>query len=478
MKLSNGSKMPHVCKSRCRAFTLIELLVVLVVIGIVLSIAVPSLLSGRSQRVLVASSSRFYTDLQWAIGEAQKSGNNFYLAFKWDFDQDELLGHRDDLGNASDRSSFDRQADTWFGNSFYPPDNPGVRRVATGYYIIKEAPRFWSVPAQPGNAPITELPAEGTPYTYLDFLNELDKHQNDPSYPAPLEPQYPFSLSRTREVGGQVSGPFVNRNSVPKLFYPLKMSTNSTYAQAFIGDQFASGDITFFSNPELQANKVFCVADAEEILLYDRVDPNPNDGVRTYEPNEDHPRLNDQIYDYVLVRDVDLPEGIYLINPWKNLYPVALDRSDYADFQFIQFIYRIGSDGSFRLYEWTYSPEPFPDGSNGVNAGLVHGTLQLRLSSPEFFYFFFTTEEVVSPEDHYDIKDTRRAQMRDFGRVITVWPLNSRLVADPYAPNDSNAPIIPEDLEDLPLSTGSGRNYHWRFLDKPENAQYPYIGYY
>ncbi len=459
-------KKRRLALSSARGFTLIELLVVLVIVALILSIAVPSILSSRSQRVLVASSTRFMTDLQWAMGEAQKSGVNYFLVFKFDFDPNEILGHEAGF------NTFQRDEDTWIGGSYRPPDNPGVRRIATGYLIIKESPRYWSVPNQvSGNVVVPALPAEGTPFTYLDFLNELDKYNADPiNYPAPVEPQYPIDVMATGAIGAPVSGPYVNRNSVPLLFYPLRLSTPSQYQSAYLGDAVIQGSLDF-SAPEFQANKVFCVADTEEILAYDRVDSNASDGQRTYEPGYDHPRLNEQIQDYVLVREVDLPEGIYFVNPWKNLFPVSADRSRYADFQFIQFLYRIAPDGSFRVYEWTYSPEAFPNGDTGLNAGLVHGRADLRLTTPDFIYFFLTVEEAIDAELGFVIKETRRAQMDDYGRVITIWPLNGRVTIDAYAPNDSNAPLNPD-------AVGIWQPYHMRFLHKPVGASYPYTSSY
>jgi len=460
-----AQEKPQNVATEALGFTLTELLVVLLIIALAISIAVPAIMGGRNQRVLVASASRLSSDIQWAMTEAKKSGTNIYLAFKYDFSRDEILGH--EAGPAG--TVFDRDDPTYLNGRFRPPDNPGVQRIATGYYLVQEQPRFWSTPQVPsGNIPSLELPAEATPYTYLDFLNELDKFLSDPNtFFAPKEPQYPFDPGKTAARGGAVSGSNVNRASVPRIFYPLAMdSPSSTYYASFIGDAFESGSLDL-SLPERQPNKVFCVADRDEILLYDRYDPSPADGVRTYEPGVDHPRLIEQIYDYILLREVDLPKGVYLINPWKNLFPVGENPRVYADFQFLQFIYRISPDGSFRVYEWTYDPEPFPD---NTTTGLVHGHLSLRLSTPDFIYFFLIIDEVVNPEENFNIMDTRRAQNEDSGRVITVWPLNSRVTIDPYAPNDSSRPMTPDD--DL------WNPYQMRFLDKPQGAQYPYNEYY
>jgi len=438
--------------ARLAGFTLVELLVVMAIIALIMVLAVPALRSNQSQRQMVGATSGFITNIQWAMNQARKSGNYIYLAFKYSYDAQELLGHELPAGYA-DR--FERTDNTWSGGVFRPPDNPGIRRVATGYYFIEERGRTWPAPPPGSVYPVPE----GTPYTYLDFLNDLDAGLNPP------EPQYPIDVEATAAAGGATSGSYVNRTSVPALFYSLDMQSDPiTYSAAYLGDAYLGGSINF-SSPMYQSCKIFDVADTEEILTYD-VDNHLVNGLRVYDIGVDHPRLNEQIKDYVLLREVNLPESVYIVNPWKNLFPVSDSPRAYADYQSLQFIYRIGPDGSFRVYQWTYDPEPFPDGSV---AGMVHGRLELRQSVPDFFYFFFAIEEAVDPEARFDIAVNRRAQNEDSGRVVTVWPLNSRVLVDPYAPNDSTRPLVPGDFKWQP--------YHQRFLDRPDGATYPYSAY-
>lgn len=424
----------------------------MVIITLIMVLAVPALRSTQSERQVVGAASGFVTNVQWSINQARKSGNPIYLVFKWSYDAQELLAHELPAGY-SDR--FDRNDSTWSGGAFRPPDNPGIRRVATGYYLIEERGRTWPAPPPGSTFPVPE----GTPYTYLDFLNEVDAGLN------PSEPQYPIDVEATAAGGSATSGPYVNRTSVPKLFYPLDMQSNPvTYSAAYLGNAYLAGSINF-SLPRYQSTKVFDFTDAEEILSYD-VDDHLVNGLRVYDLGVDHPLLNEQIKDYILLREVNLPESVYIMNPWKNLYPVTDVPRAYADYQSLQYIYRISPDGSFRVYQWTYDPEPFPDGSW---FGLVHGRLELRQSLPDFYYFFFAIEEVVDPEAHFNIASNRRAQHENAGRVVTVWPLNSRVIVDPYAPNDSSLPLLPGDAGWQP--------YRQRYLDKPDGATYPYSGY-
>jgi len=438
---------------RCaEGFTLVELLVVMVIVALIMVLAVPALRSTQSERYMVGAASAFATNIQWAMNQARKSGNPVYLVFKWGYDAQELLGHELPPGYAG---RFERTDQTWSGGVFRPPDNCGIRRVATGYSFIEERGRTWPAPA-PGV--INPVP-EGTPYTYLDFLNELDAGLNPP------EPQYPIEVDATAAAGGATSGSYVNRTSVPKFFYPLDVQTTpTTYTAAYLGDAYLSGSLDF-SLPGYQSCKIFDVADTEVILSYE-VDNHLVNGLRVYDLGVDHPRLNEQIKDYILLREAKLPESVYLMNPWKNLFPVSELPRAYADYQVLQHIYKIGPDGSFRVYQWTYDPEAFPDGSW---AGLVHGALDLRQSLPDFYYFFFAIEEAVDPQDHFNVAANRRAQHENAGRVVWVWPLNSRVRVDPYAPNDSTQPL---------LTTDPGwRPFRQRHLDKPEGATYPYTPY-
>ncbi len=404
-------------------YSLVELMVVLVIIAIIIGVAIPSIKNGQSQRELANSVGLFATNVQYAMTEARKSGQRVFLGFKYAYDQSQIEAP---LGYAPSDSMY-------ASGSLIVPDNPGVRRIAAGYYIVKESLRTW--PEATVIAASEYVKAEGSPYTYLDFLNELDLGRN------PKEPVYPINLDKTSASGANTQGSFVNRTSTPKFFYPINLDTGTTYNGSYLGNAFQTGVLSFRVDAGLQDNKLFCTNDAEEIQTYD-VAYDPNDDVLTYEPGIDHPKLSEQITDYVLLKELDFAPSVYAMNPYQDKFLVQYDSTVgassevYADFQSLQFIYCFNPDGSVELFEWTYDPEPFPDGSTGPSAGLVHGRLQKRPCAPDIIYFFFVTEEVIDPERNYSIKYARRSQNTASGRLFAIWPLNGRFYVDDYAPND------------------------------------------
>jgi len=406
-------------------------MVVLVIIAIIIGIAVPAIKNGQSQRELANSVSFFATNLQWAMSEARKSGQRIFLGFKCGYDRSQIEAP---LGR-------DIRDDIWEDGILYLPDNPGVRRAATGYYFVKEQPRTW------GRAELTPVTAagkaaEGTPYTYLDFLNELVAGG------IPREPAYPLDVEATVLSGAPTEGAYVNRTSTPRFFYPVDLDNGSDYVSSFIGDAYLAGALDFTADPALQDNKLFCTADTQEIMLYDVFDPDPADGRVSYEAGVDHPLLSTQMVDYVLLREVNLPPSVYVYNPFRDKFLISYNSAIgsgselYADFQSLQFLYAVNPDGAIEVWQWTYDPEPFPDNSIG---GLVHGRLEKRSASPLVYYFFFVTEEVVDPENNFAIAANRRAQLSGSGRLITVWPLNGRYFVDDYAPNDTGRFIEEDD---------------------------------
>lgn len=404
-------------------YSLVELMVVLVIIAIIVGVAVPTIKNGQSQRELANSVGLFATNVQFAMTEARKSGQRVFLGFKYGYDQSQIEAP---LGYATSDSMY-------ASGGLIVPDNPGVRRVATGYYIVKESPRTWPDLTVTGSG--AKAKAEGAPYTYLDFLNELNDGLE------PKEPVYPFDKDKTSESGANTLGSFVNRTSTPKYFYPINLDEGTTYSGSYLGNSYQTGVLSFRVDAGLQDNKIFCTNDAEEIQTYDQTD-DPDDGVITYEPGIDHPSLTMQMTDYVLLKELDFNPSVYAMNPYQDKFMVQYDSTVgtssevYADFQSLQFIYCFNPDGTVEVYEWTYDPEPFPDGSTGPAAGLVHGRLQKRPCAPDIIYYFFVTDEVLDPEHNYGIKYTRRSQNAASGRLFAIWPLNGRFYVDDYTPND------------------------------------------
>lgn len=424
-------------------FSLAELMVVLVIIAILLAITVPVIKNGQSQREMANSVAYMSTNFQWAMTEARKSGQTVYMGFKWRYDRNQIEAPL----------NYDVNSDSPLDGG--PPDNPGVARVATGYYFVKEQPRTWSHPDPALSVPAGR-PAGGAPYTYLDFLNEFNAGNT------PREPIYPIDVAATNESLMPTQGSMVNATSTPEFFYPMDLDSSNAYASNFLGYAYQTGALSFPTDAALQDNKLFCTSNLAEIQSYDVVDPDPADDRVTYEPGLDHPMLVEQIVDYVLLREVDFPESVYVYNPFQNKFIVSYSSAtgpgseEYKDFQSLQYLFAINPDGLVEVSQWAYGPEPFPDGST---AGLVHGHLERRPSAPLVYYFFFVTEEVVDPENSWRIQTNRRAQASSSGRLLTIWPLNGRYFTIDYAPNDVNR-FIEDDSPKLDVddaASGFGR---------------------
>jgi prepilin-type N-terminal cleavage/methylation domain-containing protein len=436
-ELSPGRKpLVHLTGAR-NGFSLAELMVVLVIIAILLAITVPVIKNGQSQRELANSVAYMSTNFQWAMSEARKSGQTVYMGFKWRYDRNQIEAPLN--YNVNSDSPLDGG----------PPDNPGVARVATGYYFVKEQPRTWSHPDPTLPVPAGQ-PGGGAPYTYLDFLNEFNAGN------APREPLYPIDVAATNESLMPTQGSMVNATSTPEFFYPMDLNSSNTYASNFLGYAYQTGALNFPTDATLQDNKLFCTANLAEIQSYDW------NGNGKYDPGLDHPMLIEQMVDYILLREVDFPESVYVYNPYQDKFVVSYSSVQgpgsevYGDFQSLQYLYAINPDGTVEVSQWAYGPEPFPD---GTAATLVHGHVERRPSAPLVYYFFFATEEVVDPENGWRIQSNRRAQASSSARLLTIWPLNGRYFTIDYTPNDVSRYIEDDspklDVDDA--ASGFGR---------------------
>jgi hypothetical protein len=221
-----------------------------------------------------------------------------------------------------------------------------------------------------------------------------------------------------------------------------------------------------------QQFKIFCIADETEILSYDQnpdgAGYNPgNEIARSYDPIAggiggnwgsslgDHPRLRDQVVDYVLLKRVELPEHCYFLNPWKNTWVVGwedVDNDDdpnyyeYQDMQFLQYLWRFKPSGEIALAEWGYDPEPFP---NGSFSGLNHGDVIERPGIPVAHMMWMVLEECIdfganTTYARASLVSNRKANQSSAGRMFCFWPLNGKYYVSDYTPNDS-ARVIPYD---------------------------------
>jgi len=451
--------------TRHEGFSLVEILVVLLIFAILTSIAVPTLIASQPQRNLAAAGDRFANDFNYCRAKAQSSGNEVYLGFIFQPDELQIQGVWDDDDNLPPYQNIPSK----IGESFVNPANPGVSRVAKEYFIVEARPRSKPVYADEKDPSAGHYDLLGQePYTYLDWLIDYDEWYAVGG-PYPVEPLFPYDPVKTSigALADPTVGPF-NSLAAPLVHFPQDMRGGSggegydTRFQALPNEPWLDGNV------DDQQFKLFCIADQAEIMAYDV------DGDRAYTKGIDHPRLIDQVKDYILLKRVELPEHVYFINPWRNYWVLGweevLDLNtpdpddtivlyDRHDMQFLQYLWEFRKDESgvvsVSLAEWTYDPEAFPDGNY---TDLNHGTIAIRDDVPTIRSMWMVTDECIDFSDNttsYDgstalgaranLVSNKKSNLGAHGRIFTFWSLNGKYYVDDYTPNDSAREINEND---------------------------------
>ncbi len=493
-------------------FSLVELMVVIVIISILLAVAVKGFVGQQPQRELIASIDSFANDLRWAHSQAAKTGNNIYLAFVYDYDPNQIIPPFDFNSLAPVAPG----TEIWDSGIAVPPDNPGIKRTCKGYIVVEARPRYHQgPPPNRGAANISDFlfsewgaigvdgdqfaKPKGSPYTYRDYLGDLWMAQFVGGYKTPLEPIYPLNDELTNELlrgrGLARDDSNINRESVPEVFYPFVLygnpSSSLTYQSASgyagTGFQTALANIVdnpnsaynFFTRQDIQGCKVFNQASRAEILLYNADYSSESVAAagfgtieaQTYDQGIDHPKMNDQIVDYVMIYKRTLPEHVFFMNPSTCKYQVRWNSNtgieEWQDFQFLQFIIGISPQGRMMQHQWGFSPEyfPVPDPGNPQNPNpndseLVHGNLQLRSGIPELRTVFLITDEVVEfTGPSAIVADNAAANREGNGRIYTYWPLSGKYYIESYTPNDRQfrIPVGDPRLDEADSQSGFGR---------------------
>jgi len=411
-------------------FSMIELLVVITILAILMAIVIPSLISSQPARNLAASSERFGLDVKYAMQTSQSTGNDVIIGFDYDVNPSNIEDARNPDGTLV--------GSTFVNGQFVNPGNPGAARVTTRYYII-EARKRWRDEVLVGGATAgttysrSDEPKYLIPYTYLDWLNLYDAYANGKVASPPVEPLFPYSEG----LGEPRNGDF-NAFAAPRYVYPMNMADTglTPYLTRFLPGTplWANG------NRGDQVYKMFCVADRQEILDYDQAPITRDSNGLRLPGSEDSATLKDQIVDYVLLKEVDLPDHVYLINPTHNYWVTDFSTtssgivSNFQDMQFLQHLWVFHPSGEIALADWGYDTQ-------GDNSIFVHGQVMERKEAPLPHCAWMTTDEVV--EDIFD-GDTqngspfneRKPQQASNGRLFVLWPLNGQYEVLDYAPND------------------------------------------
>ena len=456
-----------------QGFSLVEVLVVLLIFAIMVAITVPSLVSTQPERNLAAAGDMFANDVNYARAKAEATGNVVYLGFITHTDGAQIEANKDvDANDVSPTS-----VNPFVAGTYRNPANPGVARTAKEYYIVEARPRFKEVRDGNGTVIGTE------PYTYLDWLDDYDEYSASASSPYPVEPLFPEDAGETaRLLGGypdRTLGAF-NAYAAPLAMYPQQMLDETGnllsrfQAEPQGVDGWASSDAT--SRERNAQMKMFCVADEEQILAYDTTVTSP----RTYDPLSDHPRLQDQVVDYVLLKRVALPEHVWFVNPWRSQWLVgwedltARDGTTYRDYdvrdmQFLQYLYAFNPDGTVSQSSWSYDPEPFPSTSpTGAYDGLVYGSVVDKNSSPGVYLMWMSLGECLdfSTDVVYGdiageplggrgtVISTKKSNISAAGRQISLWSLNGKYYVDEYTPNDSSKSVGNMDYLNYNFTSG------------------------
>jgi prepilin-type N-terminal cleavage/methylation domain-containing protein len=409
-------------------FSLIELLVVTAVLAILMAIVVPSLINSQPSRNLASASERFGLDVKFAMQTAQATGNDVIIGFDYDLNPDNI---EDAIADDGSIISIIQP-----GGRFVNPGNPGVARVAKRYFIV-EARKRWRDEVLVGtlggpNYKRSDEPRHLIPFTYLDWLNLYDAYDNGTIANPPVEPLFPYAAG----PGTPKDGDF-NALAEPRYVYPMNIRAGGNdYLSRFLGGtpDWTAGDI------DDQVYKLFCVADQAEILAYDQNPIRLDDKGRRIAGPEDSPYLGEQIIDYVLLKEVELPEHVVFMNPTKNYWVTDYEDNGggtepiWQDMQFLQHLWVFHPSGEVALANWSYD-------SNGDPDVYYHGQIAESNDTPQAHCFWLTLEEVA--EDVFDGDtlggspfDERKAQQAMNGRMFVLWPLNGQYEVLDYAPND------------------------------------------